>query len=141
MSLPGAGLLAVLRGQAQGTPLGTAHDPPRPATTAASPAAPAPEDRRFSARSDAVRAVEHAVAAGGMPEVHKRAARGRLVPPGDEYVFDMDVHAPHEAQVELEVCTPVLTFVGWVPGALEGQAVLQSLLERRWQGVGSALLV
>lgn len=84
-----AGLLGLLRQQrAGGAP--PPEDEPRPAG--------------FAARSEAVRALEHAVAAGSAGEpAHKKVAQGRAVPPGAEYVYDVDAHAPHEAQVALEV--------------------------------------
>jgi hypothetical protein len=109
MSLPGAGLLAVLRGQAQGGVVAHAGGQPQEpagarAATAPAAAPAAGEERRFAARSDAVRALEHAVAAGSVQDPHKRVvAQGRPVPPGPVYVYDIDVHEPHEAQVMLEV--------------------------------------
>ncbi|GAB4815042.1 hypothetical protein N2152v2_002088 [Parachlorella kessleri] len=96
MSLPGAGLLAQLRGQA--AQVASTHQQQAPARSSSSTA----DERRFAARSEAVRALEHAVAAGGGGEAH-RAAQGRPVPPGLEYVFDLDSLLPGEAQVNLEV--------------------------------------
>lgn len=95
MSLGGAGLLSLLRGQPRA--------PAAASSDAASPARPAASDGgKFAARSDAVRAVEHAVAAGSSKDAHRSAARGRVVPVGAEYTYDVDAPVPGEAQVELE---------------------------------------
>lgn len=96
MAVPGAGLLALLRKRSDPEGLGAAVTPPATATAAAGPS-------MFEARSSAVHALEHAVAAGTMGEAARPAAQGRRIPPGPRYVYDVDVHEPHEAQPQLPV--------------------------------------
>ena len=102
MSVPGAGLLALLRKRSE---------PEAPQLGVVSQAPPASGgggggsgSSKFEARSSAVHALEHAVAAGGQAaEAVKSAAQGRRIPAGPTYTYDVDVQGAHEAQPQLSV--------------------------------------
>lgn len=100
MSIPGAGLLSLIRGRSETV---------SPATSTIATA----EDKRFAARSDAVRALEHAVAAGSSQPQSKPIARGRCIPPLEAYAFDLDAPLPEERQINLEVHFTATTFTDW----------------------------
>lgn len=107
MSVPGAGLLALLRKRSEPEAglLGAAAAAPAAASPAAAgtPAGQHPHQSKYEARSAAVHALEHAVAAGTVGEAARPLAQGRRIPPGPAYTYDVDVHAPHEAQPQLPV--------------------------------------
>ena len=100
MSVPGAGLLALLRKRSE---------PEAPQLGVVSQAPPASGgggsgSSKFEARSSAVHALEHAVAAGGQAaDAVKSAAQGRRIPAGPTYTYDVDVQGAHEAQPQLSV--------------------------------------
>lgn len=97
--MQGAGLLALLRKRSGVEEAGGTGGP----AAAAAPATLAP---RFEARSAAVHALEHAVAAGRVAEAARPLAQGRRIPQGPSYLYDVDVHVPHEAQPQLPVGVP-----------------------------------
>lgn len=111
MSVPGAGLLALLRKRSEpeagllGQAAAAAAGAPAAASpaTAGTPAGQHPHQSRYEARSAAVHALEHAVAAGTVGEAARPLAQGRRIPPGPAYTYDVDVHVPHEAQPQLPV--------------------------------------
>lgn len=117
MAVPGAGLLALLRKRPEGEQAPGALGVVAP--TATTPAS----GGKFEARSSAVHALEHAVAAGRVTDVVRPAAQGRRVPPGPSYTFDVDVHEPREAQPQLPVSCAgdvVGAGMGWHGGMLLG---------------------
>lgn len=97
--MPGAGLLALLRrrSDASDVTLAAAANSGGPAVLTSTASS------KFEARSSAVQALEHAVASGRKSEVTRSAAQGRRIPAGPSYVYDIDVHVPHEAQPQLPV--------------------------------------
>lgn len=113
--MPGAGLLALLRkrseGSADGAGIGLASVATGGAPSPHPPHAPSSASK-FEARSAAVHALEHAVVAGRVAHESRSVAQGRRIPPGPSYVYDVDVHAPHEAQPQLPVGTRTLRLHG-----------------------------
>ena len=106
MSVPGAGLLALLRKRSEPSaeqPGQLGVVPPGGAAGASPPPSTAGSASKFEARSSAVHALEHAVASGAGGDRERPAAQGRRIPPGPSYVYDVDVHEPHEAQPQLSV--------------------------------------
>ena len=106
MSVPGAGLLALLRkrSEPEAAQLGVVSQAPT--------ASGGSGTSKFEARSSAVHALEHAVAAGGQAaEAVKSAAQGRRIPAGPTYTYDVDVQGAHEAQ-------PQLSVRAWLAGSL-----------------------
>lgn len=120
MAVPGAGLLRLLRKRSdadQGAGSGT----PPPLAVPAATSAASGSANKFEARSSAVHALEHAVAAGHVTEATRPLAQGRRVPPGPSFTYDVDVHVAHEAQPQLPV------------RCVEGAWSMQAVAPPRWE--------
>ena len=108
MSIPGAGLLSLLRKNSSASKGSAAGEAAKSPPAAATPGEDGSSAGKFAARSSAVAALEAAVASGSAAaDAAKAAPQGRAVPPGqDDYTYDLGARPAGEAAPQLPV-TPV----------------------------------
>lgn len=132
-AVPGAGLLALLRKRSEGSVDGGGVGLASVASGGAAGMSPAGSGShsasKFEARSSAVHALEHAVAAGMVAHEARPMAQGRRISAGPSFTYDVDVHVPHEAQPQLPVRVPC-----WLRGAHQDTGCLGSTWTSRQTG-------